>query len=152
LRHKLFIVYGNTGLLQPAAHFPVPNIPGVHEFSELSDKSVVMIVDIQTHDVDVLALVFGGKLDAGNDLRHGLGAACVGPGMRTWSILCSTGPGSAALRGGSRRLPGSPAAQDTGILYGLLQSVYSIMVREGKGGQSLFHGIIHQLRGGKGAV
>ena len=115
---------GNPCFLEQAAHFSVPDVPGIHKVLQLLLKAGIMIIDIQTDDMDILLLVFCGEFDSGDDF---------GNRGRARAVSC-------------------PVPQAAGIAYSLIQSVYGVVIGEGKGRQPLFHGIVYKLSGSKAAV
>ena len=118
----------NSCLLQQPAHFPVSGNPGVHEFLQPLPESGMMIINVQAYNVDVMALVFRGKLNAGYDFGNP-------PAVRilTEGIFL-------------------PVPDGFRISYGFVQPVHCVMVRECECLQPLFHGIIHKLRWSQTAV
>ena len=124
----------------------VTGVPGGHKTAEIFLKTGVLIVDIQPHDMHVLSLVLTGKFNAGNHLRDR------GGGRDAAFIRHCCSDSRCLVKGsGNVGLWGMPAKL-RGIVQGLRKTVHRVMVRQSKGRQALFSGIVHQLGGGIGSV
>ncbi len=71
VRDKLIIGDGDACRAHHVAHSAVAGVPRIGEFFQRFGKIRIRNVHKKTNDVDVLILIFGGKLNAGNDFYIG---------------------------------------------------------------------------------
>lgn len=84
---------GHPASVSRACHFFIAAVTGGAEFGQMLQKNGVFVVDEQADDVDVTAVVFGGKLDAGDDLHISISGIGDGRGQTVNGIVVGQGKG-----------------------------------------------------------
>ena len=55
-------------MAMPCSHFPVADVSGILKKLDAVEKERILVIKIQSHNVNVFSVVFRGKFNAGKDL------------------------------------------------------------------------------------
>lgn len=66
-----FPANGNAVLFQLFDHFPVADVSGILKKLDAVEKERILVIKIQSHNVNVFSMVFCGKFNAGDYFQAG---------------------------------------------------------------------------------
>ena len=66
--NQFLVGHRHSMLCKPTAHLSVSDFPPVYKIDETALKKITLIINIKTYNMNILSLIFRGKLNSGNNL------------------------------------------------------------------------------------